>query len=228
MEQPNKSMYSQTAQVGVQPTFFGKVMAFFALAILASAGGVYLGTQYLLDFFFMKPYMMYVLFGVELVIIFTSSKWSTKSPLNKILFAAFAMITGITIAPLIGIIAATPGGLPMLTKALVITALMFTATAIFGTTTRLNLSGMRGFLIMGLIGMIIVGVAGIFMPWSNNFEIVFSGIGVALFSAFTMYDFQKIRHYPEDRYIDAALALYLDIFNLFLYVLRFIMAMSRD
>jgi len=48
-----------------------------------------------------------------------------------------------------------------------------------------------------------------------------------LFSAFTMYDFQKLKHYPEDRYIEAALNLYLDIFNLFLYILRLIMALNR-
>ena len=82
---------------------------------------------------------------------------------------------------------------------------------------------------MGIIGMIIIGVIGIFVPWGNTFEIVFSGAGVLIFSGFIMYDFQKIKEYPQDRYIEAALSLYLDIFNLFIYVLRLIMALSsRD
>ncbi len=81
---------------------------------------------------------------------------------------------------------------------------------------------------IALIGMIITSIVGIFIPWGSTFEIFFTGGGVLLFSAFTMYDIQMIKHYPEDRYIDAALNLYLDIFNLFTYVLRFLIAMNRD
>ena len=75
--------------------------------------------------------------------------------------------------------------------------------------------------------MIIVGVIGIFVPWGSTMELVYSGIGILLFSAFTAYNMQSLKRYPEDRYIDAALSLYLDIFNLFLFILRFMMA-SRD
>ena len=81
---------------------------------------------------------------------------------------------------------------------------------------------------MGLIGLIITGVIGIFLPWGNTMEMVYSGFGVLLFSAYTMYDFQKIKAYPADAAIDAALAIYLDIFNLFLMVLRFLMSMNRN
>ncbi len=115
-----------------------------------------------------------------------------------------------------------------MTKALLATGLMFTATAAFGWTTKMDLSGMRGFLMIALIGMIVVGVIGIFIPWSNTMEMVYSGVGVLIFSGFIVYDFQKIKQYPEDRYIDAALNIYLDIFNLFLYILRLIMASRRN
>ena len=220
--------YSSTHKVGIEPTFFGKVMTFFALAIAASAAGTFVGMQYLMDLFITSPFIVYALIGVELVLIFTSRKWSTKTPLNRLLFGLFAFITGLTITPIVGVLAATPGGIPLLTKALVITALMFTGAALFGYTTRIDLSGMRGFLLISLIGLIIVGVAGIFIPWSSTFEMVFSGIGVLVFSGFIIYDFQKIKQYPQDRYVDAALALYLDIFNLFLYVLRLLMVLNRD
>ncbi len=223
----NKNMYSPNAKVGIEPTFFGKVMTFFALAIVTSAVGAYLTSTYAIQYFFEMPWLIYALFAVELILVFTSRMWSTKRPLNRLLFVLFAFITGVTIAPLLTIVAATPEGTVMLIKALVATGAMFTATAAIGWTTKYDLSGMRGFLIMGLVGMIIVGVAGIFFPWGNTFELVFSGIGVIIFSAFTMYDFQKIKNYPPDRYIDAALRLYLDIFNLFLYILRLIMALNR-
>ncbi len=224
----NNDMYTSTAKVGVEPTFFGKVMAFFALAVLSSAAGVYVTMTYFIEYFVQTPALIYLFFAIELAIIFTSRLWSKKAPLNRFLFALFTFITGVTIAPLISVLLASAAGTTILTQALLATALMFGATAIFGYTTKVDLSGLRGFLFMGLIGMIIVGIIGIFIPWGSTTEMIYSGIGVLLFAGFTMYDFQKLKQYPQDRYIDAALALYLDIFNLFLFILRLIMALNRD
>ena len=104
---------------------------------------------------------------------------------------------------------------------------MFGAAAIFGWTTKIDLSGLRGFLIIGLLGLIVVGILGLFIPWNNTAEMVYSGIGVLIFSGYTMYDFQKIKQFPEDAAIDAALALYLDIFNLFIMLLRLLSSLNR-
>ncbi len=220
----DKNMYQSNVSVGVEPTFFGKVMSFFALAMLVSAAGTYVGANYLMSYFYQYPAMMWVLYIGELALIFTSRMWSTKTPINRFLFAAFAFITGVTIAPLIVSLTASAAGTAILFKALGATGLMFGATALIGYTTKMDLSGMRVFLLTGVVGMIIVGIIGFFIPWSNTTEMIYSGIGVLLFSAFTAYDFQTIKRYPEDRYIDAALNLYLDIFNLFLMILRFMSA----
>lgn len=228
MDNQPHDIYSSVKKVGIEPTFFGKVMSFFALAILASLIGTYVTSQYFMHFFIQTPALMYLFFTLELIIVFTSRMWSKKRPLNRILFALFAFITGVTIAPLITVLLSSAAGTAIFTKALFATVFMFGATAIFGWTTKINLTGLRGFLFMGLIGLIVVGILGIFFPWGNQMEIIYSGFGVLLFSGFIMYDFQKIRNYPEDRYIDAALALYLDIFNLFLMLLRLLTAMSRD
>ena len=72
-----------------------------------------------------------------------------------------------------------------------------------------------------------VQLIGVFMPWGNTTEIVVSSFGVLLFGGFVMYDIQKIKQYPDSQYIEAALSLYLDIFNLFLYILRLMMAINR-
>lgn len=225
----HKNMFENNVAVKTQmePTFFGKVMTFFGLAVLCSAVGVYTTMHYFMHYFVQNPRLIYVLFVVELVIILASRWWSKKIPLNRVMFVLFTFITGVTVAPLIAVLAASPGGTAILTQALLATGLMFGATALIGWTTKYDLSGLRGFLLMSLIGMIIVGVMGIFIPWGNTMEIVYSGIGIVLFAGFTMYDMQKLKRYPEDMYIDAALSLYLDIFNLFLYILRLIMALNR-
>ncbi|PIR55190.1 hypothetical protein COU74_02190 [Candidatus Peregrinibacteria bacterium CG10_big_fil_rev_8_21_14_0_10_36_19] len=220
---------SSFSKSGLKPTFMGKVMTLFALAIATTTAGVFVSFAYLFEFFLATPALMWVVYIVEIAIIFTSGMWSQKRPLNYLLFATFALLSGITIAPLIGIVAQMPNGVAMIGKALASTAAMFIATGIFGWTTKMDLSGLRGFLMTALIGIIIVSIIGIFLPWSNNFEMFFSGFGVILFSGFIMYDFQRIKHYPENRTIEAALALYLDIFNLFIYILRLMLSLSsRD
>jgi modulator of FtsH protease len=227
MFHPKKAQHAEVMGKNYSMTFFGKVMTFFALAILASLAGTYVTFNYWLGYFFLKPWLMYALFGAELLIILTSRLWSQRSPLNKIMFALFAFITGMTVAPLIAVVAASYGGVMIIMKALLATILTFTAAAIFGWTTHFNLSGMRGFLVIGLIGLIITGVLGFFFPWGNTMELVYSGGGVLLFTGFIMYDFQRLKKFPENMYIEAALSLYLDIFNLFLFMLRLMLA-SRD
>lgn len=214
-------------KVGIEATFFGKVMSFFALALFTSALGTYLTSTYLMQYFIQMPMLMWVLFIAELAIIWTSHKWSKINPLNKILFISFALLSGATAAPIIGILAATPSGMAILTKALLATGFTFTATAIFGWTTTKDFSRLGGFLTMALIGMIIMGILSFIFPWSSTAEMVYSGFGILLFSAFTVYQFNMLKHYPRDMYIEAALGLYLSFFNLFMSILRFMMA-TRD
>ncbi|MCC6643414.1 Bax inhibitor-1/YccA family protein [Candidatus Peregrinibacteria bacterium] len=208
-------------------SFVSKVMFFFGLAVAASAAGAFVGLNYLIPFFLSNTAFIYLLIIAELGLILTSQWWSKTTPLNYILFTIFAVITGITLVPVLAYFLESAAGVDILIKAFGATALMFGAAAVFGHTTHFNLQGLRGFLMMSLIGMIVVSVIGIFVPWSNTFEMIFSGIGVVLFSAYTMYDMQKLKSYPEDMYILAAMSLYLDIFNLFLYILRLLAALNR-
>lgn len=211
----------------VGSSFYSQVLFFFGLAVLTSAAGTYFGFNYLFQYFINNSSLIWLFFAVELILVLTSRLWSTKRPINYLLFAAFAFSTGITIVPILASVILEFGGPDIIIKAFLATTLMFSGAAIFGWVTHRELNGLRGFLWISLIGMIVVSVLGIFFPWSNNFEIIFSGFGVIIFSAYTMYDFQKLKLFPQDRAIDAALMLYLDIFNLFIYILRLISAGSR-
>ena len=82
-------------------TFLSKVMFFFGLAVLVSAAGTFTGFQYLGPLFIENPWMMWVFFALELVLVLTARLWSTIRPLNYVLFVAFTFITGVTIVPLL-------------------------------------------------------------------------------------------------------------------------------
>jgi len=115
-----------------------------------------------------------------------------------------------------------------------VTAGMFGALALYGTTTRRSLAGVGQFMFMGLIGIILASVVGMFWK-SQGLQFVISVVGVLVFTGLTAWDAQKLKTMavtvPESSYgsysVVGALALYLDFINLFLFMLRF-MGGRRD
>jgi uncharacterized protein len=109
-----------------------------------------------------------------------------------------------------------------------ITAATFGAMSLWGYTTRRDLTSMGSFLFMGLIGIIIASLVGMF--WHPGWlQFTISVIGVIVFTGLTAYDTQKIKelYYVGDdgsvagrKAVMGALSLYLDFVNLFLMLLR--------
>ena len=110
-----------------------------------------------------------------------------------------------------------------------VTAGTFGAMSLYGYTTGRDLTGMGSFLFMGLIGLILASLVGMFFH-SSQLQFVISVIGVLIFTGLTAYDSQNIKnmYYVGDdgemagkKAIMGALRLYLDFVNLFLFLLRF-------
>ncbi len=221
------NIHSEQSLSQTSSSFLSQVFLYFGLAIATSAFGTYVGFQYLAELFLTNPALIWITFAAELLLIFTSRLWSTKRPLNYVLFITFAFLTGVTLFPLLAYTMLEFGGFTIIVKALLATTFMFAGTAAFGWVTKRNLVGLGGFLWIALIGMIVVSIIGIFVPWSDTFEMFFAGIGIILFSAYTMYDIQRLKDFPHDRAMDAALMLYLDIFNLFIFILRLMRSANR-
>jgi uncharacterized protein len=110
-----------------------------------------------------------------------------------------------------------------------VTSAMFGALAVYGYTTKRDLSALGSIAFMALIGLILASIVNLF--WANDVLYwITTYAGVLIFSALTAYDMQKIKqvNVAGDAGTDAdrrqailgALALYLDFINLFLYILR--------
>jgi hypothetical protein len=120
------------------------------------------------------------------------------------------------------------GGAWIIMKALGSTVALFTGIGLYGYVTKRDLSGIRGFLLMSLIGIIIASLINIFIQ-STFFEYMLSWIVVIVFSGFVMYDIQMLKNrYTDNMYMQAALALYLDFFNLFINILVILLGHSRE
>ncbi|MDD5040848.1 MAG: Bax inhibitor-1 family protein [Candidatus Peribacteraceae bacterium] len=208
-----------------------KVYGLFALALALTALGVFLGLVYARILIGSGIQMVFLI--AELILIFTSRMWMRSSPLNIILFAVFPLLSGITVTPyILYVLAGYVNGATILLNASLATIFMAAGSAVFASTTKADLSGMGRMLLMGLIGLIVIALLQIFIPSlrTGGAEILIAGIGVVLFAAFTAYDVQRVQalgRLGANPFL-LALSLYLDIFNLFLYILRFMLALSGN
>jgi hypothetical protein len=111
---------------------------------------------------------------------------------------------------------------------------IFGIMAFLGYTTEIDLSKFGPILMVGVAGLFIAGIANMFIQ-SEQFSLVMAFIGIAVFTALTAYDVQKIKRIglgleengdqmaandTKKLAIVAALSLYLDFINIFLYLLR--------
>lgn len=139
------------------------------------------------------------------------------------LFIFYSALTGVTLSTLLLIYTAES-----VASTFMITAGVFSAMALYGYTTKKDLTSWGSFLFMGLIGIILASLVNWFLQ-SSVMAMVISYIGVLVFTGLTAYDVQQIKESniignagtEEDtkEAIVGALRLYLDFINLFIMLL---------
>lgn len=222
---------SRSQSVTLSASTEAQVYLLFALAMGLTVVGAFFGIIY--TPVLLQNGMHFFLLFLELGIILTSGLWSRRSPWNYFFFVLFPLASGVTIAPyLLYVLAGYANGASILLNALVSTTFLSLAAAVFARTTRVNLGAMSQALLFGLIGLLVLGILQLFIPAlrSTQFELILSGGGVLLFASFLAFDLQRIQMLGRAgaNPFQLALSLYLDIFNLFLYVVRFMLAISGN
>lgn len=140
------------------------------------------------------------------------------------MFVGYAALTGVTFGTLFLVF-----DIGSIFQCFLSTAVAFGGMAIFGSVTKRDLSPWIRSLVGALIGLLVLGIVSIFFHFPLLDQLI-SALGIIIFMGMTAYDSQKLsRLYDQtgggelaERYsIYAALQLYLDFINLFLYLLRF-------
>jgi hypothetical protein len=170
--------------------------------------------------------LFWALIIAQLGIVFVLSARVQSLPAStaSMLFAAYSVLTGVTIS---FVLLAYTG--ESVTSTFLVAAGMFGATAAYGTTTKRSLAGFGQFLFMGVIGILLASLVGVF--WHNDgLQFMISIVGVLVFTGLAAYDAQRLKAMalamPDGQSgafaVVGALALYLDFINLFLFLLRFL------
>jgi len=228
-EQPNLVDLNDLQVDEVFKTVMRRVYLWMALGLMVTTGAA-LATVFtpLGNLVFSSIYVFYGLAFGELIMVMVLSAGIRKlhPAVAGALFFAYAGLNGVTLSAIFLVYQLGSIGMAFFTA-----ACLFGAMSLIGYSTKKDLSNWRGFLMMGLIGLIITSVVNIFLA-SSGVSWLISIIGVLLFLGLTVYDTQQIRRMTIESMqmgdeavatkmgILGALKLYLDFINIFLYLLR--------
>jgi FtsH-binding integral membrane protein len=166
---------------------------------------------------FLAPIGIAMLFGFKI--------HSMRASTAQLVFWIFSGVMGLSLASIFVVYTGES-----VARTFFIAAATFAGMALYGYTTKRDLSGLGSFLIMGVFGLLIAMVVNIFLA-SSALQFAISVVGVLVFTGLTAYDAQKIKemYWEGDgaevgtkKAVMGALNLYLDFINLFLFMLQFL------
>jgi len=143
----------------------------------------------------------------------------------SVVFMAYAALNGLTLSVIFLVYE-----FGSIVSVFVITAGIFAAMSVYGYVTKRDLTTLRSFALMALVGLVLAMLVN-FIFRSDTAGFVFACIGVLIFVVLTACDTQKLKWMYElgrtegedgerKEAINGALTLYLDFVNLFLDLLR--------
>ncbi|KAF9241824.1 UPF0005-domain-containing protein [Melanogaster broomeanus] len=106
-------------------------------------------------------------------------------------------------------------------QALLITLGVFLGLTLFTLQSKYDFSGLGPWLFGALVALVMTGLVGVFIPFSQTMDLVYAIGGCLIFSGYIVYDTYMItKRFSPDEYIMGAISLYLDFINLFINILR--------
>ena len=191
---------------------FGHVMGLVALTVGCTALGAYIGrnlsggTGLLL---FIGAFAC--IFGLN----FAASRGREQLAVG--LLFGMGLLLGMAVGPVLAVYAKVEP--QVLWQAAGATAAFVGGLGAYGYATRRDLSSWARTLFWALLALIVFGIVLIFVsiPHAN---IIYSVLGLVIFGGFTIFDFNRLRRAPTAAAVPIAAGIFLDIFNVFLFMLR--------
>jgi modulator of FtsH protease len=166
--------------------------------------------------------MMAVMFGL-----FFGIQANRNSTLGVALLLALTFFMGLMLGPILQLALHLRNGAQLVGMAAGGTGIIFLTLAGIATTSKKDFSFLGNFLMVGIILLIVASLANMFFQ-IPALQLALSGVAVLLFSGFILYDVSRIVNGGETNYVMATLAIYLDIYNLFVNLLQLLMALMGE
>jgi hypothetical protein len=222
----------------VGPNVISNALPFLGGGLILTAGGTFGGLRVLETNPGMFMTTFWVALVVELILFFVARGIAEKGNNSTALplLATYSLLSGYTLSGLVFVALRSQGvGIEGVGFAALGCGVAFIAARQIGS----NLSEEDGMaltktislgiiaLLVAVVGQVVFSFFGVGTP--NWLEIGISGVGVFLFAGAAVVDFFILpRTYRDDQYLPAALSMYLTYINLFIFILRLLIAFNRD
>ena len=179
--------------------------------VIGAAVGLYSGVAQVMA---ASPMMTFIVFMVGAFGLMYAIEKNKESSLGVALLLLFTFFMGVMLSRLIGFVLGMSNGAQLIMAAFGGTAIVFGAMATLATTIKRDLSGMGKFLMIGAVILLVASLANMFLHLPA-LMLTIMVLAIVIFSAFMMFDIQRVVNGGETNYISATLAIYLDVYNVF-------------
>src|SRR5712692_8082270 len=223
----SRALYGSATQTAERVSaFLTRVYGWMCIGLGITAAVAYLvaSSPALTSALMANRLVFFALVLVELgLVFFLSARVQSLEPATAAgLFVAYAALNGVTLSLILLVYTGAS-----IATTFIVTGAMFGALAVYGTTTSRSLAGVGQFFFMGLIGLVLASIVGMFWH-SDALQFLITIVGVIVFTGLTAWDAQRLKQMaltlPDGQAgayaVVGALSLYLNFVNLFLMLLR--------
>lgn len=214
--QPDNIQTLQTAGSGSIATQQNRVLRntymLLAISLVPTVAGAALGMALKLPF--LTGWMGLIVFLVGAFGFMFAIEKNKNSGLGVALLLAFTFFMGLMLSNLLNRITMFSNGGQLIALAFGGTSIIFFGMATLASTIKKDLSGMGKFLFVGTLIIFVAAIANMFLQ-IPALMLTISVLAIGIFSAYMLYDVNRIITGGETNYVSATLALYLDIYMVF-------------
>jgi modulator of FtsH protease len=197
------------------------------LSMVPTVLGALVGIQMQFSFLAGSPFMAFMLFlGIAWGFMWGIEK-NKNSGLGVALLLGFTFFMGLMLSRILQVALGFSNGGSMIALAAGGTGAIFLTMSTIASVSKRDFTGMGKFLFIGMIVVLLAAVANIFFQ-IPALSLTVSAVIVGLFSAYILYDISRIVQGGETNYVSATLAVYLNIYNVFVSLLHLIMAFTGE
>ena len=229
----NQNLQSRYAPSGTAVSASHRVLRntywLLALSMLPTIAGAWVGVQFNFNFFGGSPMIGFMIFMAIAFGFFYTIEKTKDSGMGVLVLLGFTFFMGLMLSRLIERTLQFSNGSSLIMTAFAGTAVVFGVMATIATVSKRDFSGMGKMLFVGLIVILVASVTNIFLQMPA-LHMTISVLAIAIFSAYLLYDVQKVINGGETNYIRATLSIYLSVYNIFANLLSLlgIFGGSRD
>ncbi|MCC7058996.1 MAG: Bax inhibitor-1/YccA family protein [Burkholderiaceae bacterium] len=185
-----------------------------ALSMVPTVLGAWIGVQTGFNFFAANPFIgLLVFLGVAFGFFFAIERYK-NSAVGVALLLGFTFFMGLMLSRLVGAVLGFSNGASLVMTAFGGTAAIFAVMATVATVSKRDFSGMGKWLFIGFMVVFVAAIANIWLQMPA-LTLTVSTLAVLIFSAFILYDLQRVVNGGETNYVTATLAVYLSLYNVF-------------